>query len=153
MNKKTVTILIISMFLFMAVATFAVIFVVFNGDISKNKPDVQKVLIEDGYFNTRVEENGAIHIVKTGCKIYYKNKYKKQVNKALEGCTEDINAVIGEYFRNKDIDDITATGCFEQTELYIKNEINAMLNEKIKSDESLPIEYVTDVILFNTIYQ
>lgn len=153
MNKKTGIILIISIFLITAIASFTVIFMVFNGDILQDKPDKQKVLIENGYFNTKAEENGAIHIVKTGCKIYYKDKYKRKVDKALGGCTEDINAVIGEYFRSKNLEDITAEGYFEDTELYIKDELNALLNETIKGDESIPIEYVTDVVLFNTIYQ
>lgn len=153
MSKKSVVILIISTFFVTVAAALAVVFFLFKGNIASEKPDQQMVLIDKGYFNTKAEENGAIHIVSTGCKIYYKDKYKKKVTATLATCTEDINSVIGAYFRDKQLADITRTGYFDDTELFIKDEINQILNEKIKSKEALPIEYVTDVVLFDTVYQ
>lgn len=153
MKKNTVIILITSTFLVTALAAFAIIFFAFNGNMGGEKADRQMVLIDKGYFNTKTDDNGAIHIVSTGCKIYYKDKYKKKVTHTLSTCEEDINSVIGAYFREKKLEDIAAEGCFEDTQLYIKDEINALLNERIDSNEALPVEYVTDVILFDTVYQ
>lgn len=153
MSKKSIVILMITTFLVTAAVAFGVIFVVFDGNLSGEKPDQQRVLIDKGYFNTKTEKNGSVHIVTTGCKVYYKTKYKAKINKELSRYTEDINAIIGDYFRTKTLEDIGQEGYFEDTALYIKDEINAILNEHIESKDGLPIEYVTNVVLFNTIYQ
>ena len=153
MSKKSIIILMLTTFLVTAAVAFGVIFVVFNGSAFGEKPDQQRVLIDKGYFNTKTEKNGAVHIVTTGCKVYYKAQYKAKINKQLSKYTEDINAIIGDYFRTKTLEDVGQEGYFEDTGLYVKDEINAILNEHIESKDGLPIEYVSKVIFFNTVYQ
>ena len=153
MNKKSVVVLVMTTFIVAVLVALAAVVFVFDVDFSGEKPDEQKILIEKDYFNTKTEKNGSIHIISTGCKIYYQERYKSEVDEALESCTEDINAMIGEYFRNQDLADISQDNYFDKSEIYIKDEINGILNDRIDNRQEMPIEYITEVVLFNTVYQ
>ncbi|WP_054740453.1 hypothetical protein [Cellulosilyticum ruminicola] len=153
MSKKTIIILMLTTFLVTVAVVFGVIFVVFDGNLFEEKPDKQMVLIDKGYFNTKTEKNGSVHIVTTGCKVYYKAKYKTQITKQLAKYKEDINSIIGDYFRTKTLEDVGQDGYFQDTAIYTKDEINAILNENIESKDELPVEYITKVVFFDTVYQ
>ncbi|MBQ8999261.1 MAG: hypothetical protein IJ086_11320, partial [Clostridium sp.] len=152
-SKKSTILIILTTFIVAVLIGIAGVFFVFQEGLISEPADKQMVLIEKNYFNTKIESNEQSHVLSTGCKIYYKAKYSSKVNKALEKYGEDVNAMIGEYFRSKDIKDISEKDFFEETEIYIKDEINQILNEKISSKESLPVEYITEVVLFDTVYQ
>lgn len=113
----------------------------------------QTVIVKSNNFSLKLGENGDTHVVRISCKITYPSKYKRLMNKCTKDYGENMNAIIGNYFRQVAFTDLSKADFFDMTEDKLKTELNTFVNERNPSKKGEAIEYISEVILFEVLYQ
>ncbi|MHC1747026.1 MAG: hypothetical protein AB9856_01390 [Cellulosilyticaceae bacterium] len=113
----------------------------------------QSIIVKSNNFSLKLGGKGDTHVVRVSCKIVYPDKYKRKVDKCVKSYGEDMNALIGNYFRQIEFSQLSEEDFFEVTKNELRGEINNFINQKIPDSKGQVRDYISEVILFDVLYQ